>query len=897
MAVESKGNDASAMSSGRRFVIGANVTIAIVVAALLLVAVNWICSLKYVREDMASFSHYGLSDRTKRVLDGYSDEIQIAVLYASDEEDEEQQERVSRLTDYCDELEAYASGVQVRYVTKASQREKLVARISQTFGGEAETHKGVLESFDRLRSELDAELGQRLGEAMGLMGGESWLGDFPLFANVASVLRSDRESLKKAAEEIAELAPEGGIPKYADATGRAKTALTEIKGHFEAITKSMGELAMLAEETGRPDSPNIKMLRQVAIEANEAVASLRQLTGKEGDPMPADPAVALGGLKDRGPEVGSTLEALVRRVDDFARNYPMVRQHPNWRAQTRMGGLIMQIAVADVLERTSQTLAQLRLGILSMLDSGTPEQLQIALVNARQEVALLESNAAACEVLLTDLADRLSSVDEASRALLEASRGDGLLAAQVAAIDGLIKEIDDLPELKLGSVADELKEDNTVVVEANGKIRVIGFSDVFPMRQSIGGPDSSEDVKRTFNGDSAIGSGILALTQDHPFATVVLVSFEPPAPQQRSPFMPPPPRSWIPSRALSLLRKRLEAGNFVVKDWNLATPDAVQPEPDEGAENVYVVLPPAPPAAPNPFGGGPPPGPTFGEEHRAKVRELLDNDARMVFLATWEITSAGPFGGAPQTPMYGYASMLSEDWGIDVDNSRRVVWIEPDRRKANTFMVAPRRFNHMPAGRFLDHPAGSPLRGTRFLINDACPLAIRDALPEGITAEAVLRIPDRENYIGARLPEMMRIITQIQDVRAEGKVTLVPFPDHGPFDVMVTAERKRDGKGAGKIAVMGFGASVRDDFLGNPVVAPGEVLRFDPPPTENADLFVNTLYWLGGQTQWVARGPVPVPRVEAISEGTESGIRAFVYVIWPLVVFAPGVVLWWVRRR
>jgi hypothetical protein len=897
MAAGSSGTGAEAMTAGRRFAIGANVAIAIVTAAALLVAVNWICSLTYVRKDLASFAHYGLSDRTKQILDGYPEDIHVSLLYTPDQEDEEQQEYIDRLLDYGDEMRRYGPQMTVTHVATDSHREKLVARLGSAFGDEADQHRQALDSFRRLAEDLDAELEQRLAASTELMAGDSWLGDFPLFASVVSTLRVDRGALKKAGEEIAELTPAGGIPKYQDATTRAKGALKEVREHFQAIADSMSRLTTLADETSRPDSVYITMLRRVASKAHEAVASLRQLVGQADDPLPDDIAAALKAYADRGEEVGGGLGILVRRVNDFGRKFPIVQQHPNWSANVRLGPLTMRQGVAGVLQEAGKTLQRSRLLILGVIDTGDPEQLRQTLVNARNDVRLLEQNASACEQLLAGLADRLASVDQASQALLDEARDGSLLADQVAAIDALAKETEDLPELTLGSVADQLKEDNVVVVEANRKLRVVSFAEVFPVRESVAGPGaSSEELDRTFNGDSAMSSAILALTREHAFATVVLTSFEPPPPPQRQQFMPPPPQSRIPSRALSEVRRRLEAANFKVVDWNLATTDEM-PTPEEGTENVYLVLPPAPPAQPNPFNRQAPPGPTFGQEHRDKIRQLLDEDARMLFLASWEVSGGGMFGGPPRTPPYGYGPLLSKDWGINVDNGRRVVWIKPDRQKEDTLMVVLSRFNHMPAGGFLDHPIGSPMRGTRFLILDACPLETQEALPEGVTVEPVLRISARENYIGTELPDLIRIIDKLRNTRSEGRVTLKPFPPHGPFDVMVAAERHEGDKSKGKLVVMGFGGSLRDQYLTNPVMSGGDVLRLDPPPTENADLLVNALYWLQGQTRWIARGPVPVPRVVPIEAGQMIALRVFVWGVWPAVVFAPGILLWWIRRR
>jgi hypothetical protein len=119
----------------------------------------------------------------------------------------------------------------------------------------------------------------------------------------------------------------------------------------------------------------------------------------------------------------------------------------------------------------------------------------------------------------------------------------------------------------------------------------------------------------------------------------------------------------------------------------------------------------------------------------------------------------------------------------------------------------------------------------------------------------------------------------------------------GPFELMLAARRKVDDKEKGKIVVMGFGGSLRDEYLQQPVWAGGSRLRLDPPPTENADLVLNALYWLAGKEQWISRGPVPVPRVLPIEPMQARVLRLFVWGVWPALVFAPGIVLWYLRRR
>jgi ABC-type transporter Mla subunit MlaD len=891
----SAGEASVGVPRSQRLSIGANVAIAILLAAGVLAAVNAICSMKYFRRDIAATGNYGLSDRTKSILNSFKGEIKVSTLYMPSDENDKQRGYIQRLQDYCDELQRFDPNVKVSYVTSPMQREKLVAQISQTFGGEAGKHKEALDAFASLHADLKSELEQRLAECRKLMEAESWLGDFPVFANIVTTLKSDNETLHKAADEIKELTPAGGIPKFGEATSKAKSTVNDVKTHLQAIAKKLAEMSTLADETTKLDSKYIAMLREVAAQSKALVAPLRETVGGEGGNV-SDPAAALKAYADRGNEIGNSLDALVARVDQFARAFPMVQQHPNWGASVQYGPLMTRMAVADVFQQAAQGLAKARLVILGAIDSKDPAQMTQAIAHAQRNVEVLEKNTEVCEKLLTDLANRLSTVDPDSKALMESSRSGKLFAERITAIEALDKQISSLPELKLGSIADRLKEENTVVVEANGKIRVLGFNDVFPVRESVGGPAArQEESARNFNGDSAISSALLALTGDQPVATVMLVSYEPPPPPQRGPFSPPPPSSWVPSTHLNELRKRLEAANFKPVDWNLATTKE-EPKGEEGVPKLYVLLPPAPPSQPNPFGGQNPPEKTFGEPEREIIRKLLDNDAKALFVATWEVRTAGMFGGPPFAPPYGYGPLLEKDWGIKVENGRRVVWLEPDRQKANSYGVVPRNFMHMPIVGFTQNVIGAPMMGTRFLANDSCVLSVAKDPPKGVSIDEILVVPDREYYIGAAMVDLISIIDQVQDQSANGTVTL-RSPMRGPFELMLAARRKVDDKEKGKIVVMGFGGSLRDEYLQQPVWAGGSRLRLDPPPTENADLVLNALYWLAGKEQWISRGPVPVPRVLPIEPMQARVLRLFVWGVWPALVFAPGIVLWYLRRR
>lgn len=897
MAVNTTDAPIESMGAGRRWAIGANVTISIVIAFGLLVAVNWLASMKNVRRDIASIGNYGMSDRTKRILGDVSGDITISIVYAPNPQEKKQQEYINRVLDYCDELRAVSKNIKVEHVATAAQRSELSARIQGTFDAEAKAHRDVLASFEAVRTQLLAELNNLSTQCDALLGAESWLSDFPLFAQIVLKLREMDRKLNDAAAEIKNFVPEGGIPKYTEATNRAKTAAQDATNTMEAIARLIGELTRLADESVKPDSPHIQALRDVAAGVRAEIEALRQTIGRDGDAPPDDIKAALKAYADRAVPLGSVLNTLVARVDEFARQFPIVRQHANWTTRVQSGPMIMQLEVADVIEDMGRNLSDMRLQLLGIIDTGEPDKLSQALAATRQNTTRIEKNASVCERILLELSERLTNLDDPSRTLLESARGNALFAEQAKAVAQIEKQLGELPEFKPGAMADRINEDNSIVVAIGDKMRVIDFGEVWPVRESLSGADEGEQ-QRTFNGDSALASAILALKADKPFAAVTFVSFEPPAPPQRSPFMPPPPQSAVPSADLSEARARLEAANFKVYDWNLATDQERPFEVDEGLKDILILLPPAPPALPNPFAGQQPESPAFGEEHRRIIRSLIDKGSRALFVGTWEVTPGGFIGNRWISPPYGYETLLAEDWGLRLDNSIRVLTVEADVRTENGFFVNARKFGHLPLTGFTDHPVGKPMIGTRFLVVDCARIEKTAETPKGVTSEVVASIPKREDFLGGSIDDILQIVQRINDPKSEGLVQLGRPPMRDRFDVMVAAERAAsENKAKNRIAVVAFGASIRDGYVKRPPLVDAERARFGPEPKESLDLLVNTMFWLNDTEGYIGRGPVPVPRVRSLSESQQLITRGIVWFAWPVLVVAPGIYLWFVRRR
>jgi hypothetical protein len=477
--------------------------------------------------------------------------------------------------------------------------------------------------------------------------------------------------------------------------------------------------------------------------------------------------------------------------------------------------------------------------------------------------------------------------------VIDEARGGNFMKGSIEGIDKLLEDMKALPDLKLTSIADDIREDNVIVVEANNKVRVIKFDDVWPIKTMISDPmaTAGEEQLRLFNGDAVISAALLALTRDKPFATIVLTHYQP-KDDQRNMFMRPP-QSPIPQEDLSIVRKRLDEANFKVTDWDL-TAGGDPPKPEPGTTNIYVILPPAPPQPPNPFMQQAPPK-SFGDAERKKIADALQGESRAIFLITWDVRPGGPFGGGFTTPRYALDDYLRETWGVTVESGYRITWVVPDPRNPDKLSVDAERFQMMPLNSFTDHPIGKPFQTNPVKVFESCPLKLADAPPAGVKHEPVLIVPRSEEYVGADVNTLIRIINEIANPANNGLVTRSPSLLRSPFMIFVAALNETT---KAQAVFLTAGRSLADTFIARPVFKQvGGKLVSEPPPTQNVEMLTNSAFWLLGQDKLIASGPPAAPTIRAIDPDQMTWLRILTYGIWPAVIFAPGVFIWLTRRR
>jgi len=94
------------------------------------------------------------------------------------------------------------------------------------------------------------------------------------------------------------------------------------------------------------------------------------------------------------------------------------------------------------------------------------------------------------------------------------------------------------------------------------------------------------------------------------------------------------------------------------------------------------------------------------------------------------------------------------------------------------------------------------------------------------------------------------------------------------------------------------GRSVTDSVIARPIIKQvnGRIVS-EAPPITNAELVVNSLFWLLGETKLIASGPPAAPSIKAIEPERMTVLRALVYGLWPAAILVPGLLIWFARRR
>ncbi|MFP4139511.1 MAG: hypothetical protein ACLFVH_09135 [Phycisphaerae bacterium] len=866
----------------------------------LLLVINVIAQTSYVRINAETLGRFGLSDRSRRVLENVDAEITLTCVYTAGEAGKGPAEYRSRLLELLEEMQEFRPDkVDVRNVVTDGGRARLMARLAREREQKHADHIAFIQAFQQSAQELQTALPQDTDPLL-VAQDDSYLDQWRLRATVGQQVGELTREIETTRKKIARNL-RSGVIEYGQLVSDANDVVSTTQQFISSTREALLERARLPQAVEQT-APNAVAAVDAAIEESKAVpAALIDPNGASIKDMKASIAKMAEALESTSQACAKAAEQL-RQVGGEL--FPLVYQSDAWS--------FIQMPIDRYFSRTANDLQQEAVNYrraAAMLNGG--DELRVALRNLRPSADGLPPALSDSKAALKSAIASLTHVDRQTEALFQAVREKTLMSRTASIVNRLAKLAANLPETD-DWLADELADENIVLLEVGDQKTVVPFDEVWPMTIQAA-PDSDEPDARRFNGDSAIASALLKLVRK-PFAKVILTHFTPPTPQQMHPMMQRMmPSSSLPPEALTALQDRLRKANFLVEQWNLTdpapwtdpnttdanAPDAASVDKDKESKlpRVLLICPPATSPMADAMREQ---IPQFGPEHEAKIRAAIDEGIGAVFLTHFHVPeSAGMYGGPPTSPPYPLDDYLKNAWGIDPLNEFIVFPASRDPQQPDRLTPNLQWFSHMPLSAYTDHPIGKPLQGRRTLWPMVCPVTAVSPLPEGVSVRPVLRVPASMDTVWASR-HFMDLIRQFQG--AEQSAVSPQFDDgdmRPPFPVAMAATRSGAPTADTRIVVLGVGAGLADQYLNEPVLQLREDggSKLTDPPSANADLVINSCLWLTGWDQYIASGPTYIHPIDMI-DPVEMDILWSIYVVGiPGVVLAIGMVVMAMRRR
>jgi hypothetical protein len=467
----------------------------------------------------------------------------------------------------------------------------------------------------------------------------------------------------------------------------------------------------------------------------------------------------------------------------------------------------------------------------------------------------------------------------------------------LAEIDALLAVVNDLKPVQLEQVYDELSRWSSappILVESASEAKVASFDDVWTFRDMGGMPPGPDNDPRQFNGEAAISSLILQLTQTE--RTAVIFTRWGGEPPLRPDFSRVNLQnlSQLPRAPYGLMNETLQKQNFITYDWDTAV-EKTPPTLAEAARRVYVVLPPAPPPQQNPMQRMPEPG--ISPQDKELILSAVKASGMAMFLAGWkppdqQAMILGQSGG------YDFNEFLKQDWGIDVLSDFLVMWFMPSPEKRDLYWPRMQRAPTLittDVVRFTDHPIVRPLQASAGALRSTAPLRLLsgDLAPKNVQLEPLLQVERTTDVWAVR-----DAVKLSEDFRQRNGTFRREDDLPPPFPVAVAGVNSET---SARIVVFGSESFAEDSLTNLPGIgmSGGAFVAYLLYPA-NTDLFLNALHWLTNDSDRIAVGPrtSSVPRLDRLKEGAEANlVRVFIAVIWPALALLVGGGVWLLRRR
>lgn len=889
----------------------ATVSTSVALATLLVLVVNLLAQDTYYRTSIETMGRFGLSERSKRALRQVDRDVLLTVVYEEPETAEADRDYRRRTMELLGEMVEANPRIGLNPVTTEAAKQRLLARLRAKIAAGAGPGVQAVEAFlaatdKRLPQYREAR--QNWDQTANALPSDAYLNLWGLPTQIADGLGQTIDDWKQTAQQVRR--QQEGIPDYAQLLTSVRDQLESASTFFRGIDAMLETMAKIAPavEANRPDV--LAGMERASRRLEALAGTLNPSTGTRPAPAEqlkaflaaADPAIAACSAAAEGMDQAAGAE--------YAAYFAM-RGFTGWVGdlgstyRLSLGQVPRRASLRDVMVICAQDVSVLKQSAQQLFRPDSEKYQPQFIKNVAAELIELSRLARSARDAAESALDRLSTIDPASAAAIDRKAFFARAAAELEPLLDQASQAADAPpagEAPQADLASRLAEPNVIIVETEKQIGIVPFDAVWPLRQAPGmldGGQTRRAQRRGFNGDSAVSSKILDLTRE-PFARVLIAYVPSGQGNQGGAFGTMPEH-------FSSLQQRLAEANLEVVAWDLNEPrpsagDGNQPgtRPARAIQDVLVVLTPPPGQPGNPLGGPPQPSP-FTPEHRRKVTEAIDAGTPAVFLTNF-LFSRPPF----MVWNYAFDSYLRESWQIDVQSGTVLVPVVRSPQSPGQYRLDSDRMQYMPLSHFnTRHPIGEPLAGQRMLWNMLCPVEPADApastQPTAVTVAPLLSVPAYRDDIWA-VSEVQELFVQFQ---ANPDALIAPDPNRGDrvpppaIAVAVTAKRGGDepaGIKPGRLVVMGTAAGLVDGYLDEPVYVLDDGVKRTDPPRANADLMINSIYWLSGWQDYIATGPVRVEPVAEIPQATLHVIWALCLLGLPLAVLGIGGIVLLVRK-
>lgn len=322
------------------------------------------------------------------------------------------------------------------------------------------------------------------------------------------------------------------------------------------------------------------------------------------------------------------------------------------------------------------------------------------------------------------------------------------------------------------------------------------------------------------------------------------------------------------------LAARLRAMNFEVTEWPVAgrmgpmgqpAPGGPPPQPAKGQKALWVV-PPLPPVNPMQPGANAGNGQKIADHLKGR---LAEGDAAMISTMMSPMAAFG--GGDPIV-------QLAKDWGVTVQNDR-VLLQEVVGPRGKTMAVPNVEMTEWTGELPVTEAIGSMIG----LFYSPSPLVVDGNPPDGTTVTPLVVVKK----------EGMWAETDLQSVNTgDAKFNEATAADQ--FTIAAAIEKDK-----ARMIIVGDPMWASDQITTYGLAGPGTAHIFGARFPANAELFMNSAYWLLGLDELIAAGArsQDIRRIDKMDRDSVIALRWILLLGLPGLAMGAGVGVWLVRRR